>query len=214
MQVNTRLPSFPSSIPEGKIFINEYFSSIQGEGFHTGKAAFFIRFSGCDIGCKWCDSRDAISLKNGKMTNISEVVEAARLSGLKMVVITGGEPALHKLGELTEGLKNQNMVVHLETSGAYPLDSTFDWLTLSPKKISLPLAENYGFADEMKVVISETEDFEFALNQEKLVKESCRLFLQPEWKLREKMLPLILEFLSKHSEWRLSLQVHKYLNVK
>lgn len=201
-------------VPSGKIFINEYFTSIQGEGFHTGKAAFFIRFSGCDIGCTWCDSRDAISLQNGKMIEIDEVIQAAIKPGLKLAVITGGEPALHHLSELVTRLRENRISVHMETSGAYVLDSDFDWLTLSPKIISPPLPENYIRANELKVVVGMTCDFEFAIEKSKLVSHDCHLYIQPEWHVKESIMPEIMRFLIRHQEWNLSLQVHKYLGIK
>jgi len=197
-----------------KILINEYFTSIQGEGFYSGVPAFFIRFSGCDIGCKWCDTRDAISMKNSKLTDITEILQRVIENRLELVVVTGGEPALHPLKFLFHELKKARKTIHLETSGAYPLDALPDWMTLSPKSIFPPLKENYPMADELKIVISEPKDFDFAMEQAGYADKNCRLFLQPEWAKKDQVMPAIINFIKENPRWRLSLQIHKYLGLK
>lgn len=204
-----------SKISDDEILINEHFYSIQGEGIYTGKPAYFIRFSGCDIGCQWCDSKDAWSLKNSVKIKIPDLTEEMQNSTpVNLVVITGGEPFIFNLEPLTRELKKTGKEIHIETSGAYPHSGEFDWLTLSPKKTKLPLAPLYDLANELKVVIKEPEDLEFAIGQAGNVKNSCMLLLQPEWKAREKILPEIIRFIKENPAWRLSLQTHKYLNIR
>lgn len=199
--------------PEGKIFIKETFSSIQGEGFHTGIPAFFIRFAGCDIGCIWCDSKDAWSVNNARLTSYENIIREAIEQPKQMIVITGGEPAIYDLREITREIRKAGKKVHLETSGAYPVLAEFDWLTLSPKQIILPLAWNYKLANELKIVINNPDDLSFAKEQAHHVKSECRLFLQPQWGRKKEIMPLLLSFIQDNPAWRLSVQLHKYLRI-
>lgn len=200
-------------IPDEYILINETFHSLQGEGYHTGKAAFFIRFAGCDIGCRWCDSKDAISVINSKLVKLDEIVGEAKKSKAKIVIITGGEPLLFDLRILTKRLRSEGKEVHIETCGAFKPYAEFDWLTLSPKKIQLPIKDIYPLANELKIIIHENEDFEFAEKQLSLVNDSCKTYLQPEWSSKDKMLAKIVRFIKKNPHWLLSLQTHKYIEI-
>ena len=190
----------------------EAFYTIQGEGFHKGTAAYFIRVGGCDVGCHWCDVKESWDANLHPPTSIDEMVkEAASYS--KTIVITGGEPLTWDMGPLTQKLKESGCKIHIETSGAYPLSGTWDWICLSPKKIKLPTEEIYAVANELKVIVFNKHDFEFAEAQAARVNNNCILYLQPEWSKREKMIPLIVDYVMKNPKWKVSLQTHKYLNI-
>ncbi|PRP67222.1 7-carboxy-7-deazaguanine synthase QueE [Nonlabens agnitus] len=190
----------------------EEFYTIQGEGFHTGTAAYFIRIGGCDVGCHWCDVKESWNAETHPPTAIEHIVENAD-KWSKTIVITGGEPLTWNMQPLTNALKDRGMTVHIETSGAYPLTGTWDWICLSPKKVKMPVPEIYKEANELKVIVYNKNDFAFAKAESQKVTSSCQLFLQPEWSVREKMIPLITEFVMENPEWRVSLQTHKYLNI-
>lgn len=190
----------------------EDFYTIQGEGFHTGKAAYFIRIGGCDVGCHWCDVKESWNAELHPPTLTDEIVRKAEAYS-STVVITGGEPLMWSMDYLTSKLKSRGMKVHIETSGAYPLSGTYDWFCLSPKKTRLPTPEAYARADELKVIVYNKNDFQFAEEQAALVGPDCELFLQPEWSKREKMMPLIVDYVMQHPKWKVSLQTHKYLNI-
>jgi len=194
--------------------IMEVFYSIQGEGKHTGKAAFFIRLAGCDVGCHWCDVKESWDEKKHPLRDSKELVKEAKASGAPIVIITGGEPTMYPLDKLTQLLKEENLLVHLETSGAYPITGKFDWICLSPKKRKAPLPESLKKADELKVVIYNKDDFKWAGQNALSVKETCTLFLQPEWSKANSMMPLITEYIKNRPQWRVSLQTHKYLNIR
>jgi 7-carboxy-7-deazaguanine synthase len=190
----------------------EEFYTIQGEGFHKGTAAYFIRVGGCDVGCHWCDVKESWNAELHPPTAIEKIVEnAAKYS--KTIVITGGEPLTWDMGPLTEMLKNRGMQIHIETSGAYKLTGTWDWVCLSPKKMKLPAEEVYKAANELKVIVFNNDDFRFAEEQTAKVNENCILYLQPEWSKREKMIPLIVDYVMQNPKWKISLQTHKYLNI-
>ena len=194
--------------------IKETFLSIQGEGYYAGCLSFFIRTQGCDIGCHWCDEPNSWSLNKGVNMTASDLL--SELNGIKtnIVIFTGGEPLMHDLTDLVDSFSHQGYQMHLETSGAYQLSGKWDWITLSPKKIKHPLPEIYPVASELKVVIYNHNDFEWALDQEKKVSPSCLLYLQPEWSKLASMQPEIIKFISQNPRWKLSLQMHKYLNIK
>jgi 7-carboxy-7-deazaguanine synthase len=202
------------SIPENHIPVNELFTSVQGEGYHHGKAAFFIRFAGCDIGCSWCDSKDAWSIDESDFISVNSILAQIAASELNMIVITGGEPLIYDLSLLTKKIHQQGKHIHIETSGAYPLHAEFDWLTLSPKQVNLPQEAIYSKANELKIVISEKWDLDFALSEAEKVHTDCRLYLQPQWKNLKASLDFIMDFLQKNQNWRLSLQNHKFLGIK
>ena len=193
--------------------VMEQFLSLQGEGQYSGQPAWFIRLAGCDVGCVWCDVKESWDAGLHKDVAIDELAEAAALSGAEMVIVTGGEPLLYSLDELTAALLDRGLEVHLETSGAYPMSGHFHWITLSPKKFKAPLPENLALADELKVVVFHKSDFEWAQKHAAQTREDCRLFLQPEWSKASQMTPLIVEYVKKHPQWAVSLQIHKYLDI-
>lgn len=190
----------------------EEFYTIQGEGSHTGTAAYFIRIGGCDVGCHWCDVKESwdAQLHPPTMTNL--IVDNAKKYA-NTVVITGGEPLMWSLDHITQELKNQNIKTHIETSGAYKLSGFWNWICLSPKKNKLPLKEVSDNADELKMIIYNKDDFKFAEKEAEKVSDICQLFLQPEWSNREKMTPMIVDYVMKNPKWKISLQTHKYLNI-
>ncbi|HBR54879.1 MAG TPA: 7-carboxy-7-deazaguanine synthase QueE [Flavobacteriaceae bacterium] len=190
----------------------EEFYTIQGEGYHKGTAAYFIRVGGCDVGCHWCDVKESWNPNIHPPTAISAIAEnAAKYS--KTIVITGGEPLTWDMGPLTSLLKEKGMDIHIETSGAYQLTGHWDWVCLSPKKMKLPTAEVYKAANELKVIIYNNDDFRFAEAQAAFVSKDCKLYLQPEWSKRDKMMPAIVDYVMKNPKWIVSLQTHKYLNI-
>ena len=191
----------------------ESFLTLQGEGFYQGSAAFFIRLGGCDVGCVWCDVKESWPAEAHPAVSVEELVSAAVKSGAPIVVITGGEPTLYNLEALTTALKAQGIRTHLETSGAYPLTGTWDWVCLSPKKFKSPEPSIYGRADELKVIVYHRSDLEWAEKEAARVSPACRLYLQPEWSKEKEMAPRIIEYIKSHPKWRLSLQIHKYLNI-
>jgi len=193
--------------------IMEAFYTIQGEGFHTGTASYFIRIGGCDVGCHWCDVKESWNELLHPATKTDLIVASALKHPAETVIITGGEPLMWNLSYLTSKLKEQHKQTHIETSGAYPLTGKWDWICLSPKKTKLPLEAIYPKANELKMIIYNKDDFNFAKEQAKKVSKNCQLYLQPEWSKKEKMIPLIIDFVMEHPEWKISLQTHKYLNI-
>jgi organic radical activating enzyme len=189
----------------------EEFYTIQGEGFHKGAAAYFIRVGGCDVGCHWCDVKASWDASTHPPTDIQNIVENA--AKYKTIVVTGGEPLMWPMGPLTQSLKDKGLQTHIETSGAYPLSGHWDWICLSPKKTALPLDEVYDLANELKVIVYNKHDLIFAKEQAKKVHKDCILFLQPEWSVRDKVIPLIVDFVMENPEWKVSLQTHKYMNI-
>lgn len=200
-------------VAAGKMLpLMEEFYTIQGEGYHKGAAAYFIRIGGCDVGCHWCDVKESWNAKLHPPTRVNTIVENA-VSHSKTVVVTGGEPLTWDMTELTTGLKERGAQIHIETSGAYPLTGIWDWICLSPKKIKLPTEEIYEVANELKVIVFNKHDLKFAEEQASKVNPGCILYLQPEWSNREKMMPLIVDYVMKNPRWKVSLQTHKYLNI-
>ncbi len=192
----------------------EEFYSIQGEGFHTGRAAYFIRLAGCDVGCSWCDVKESWDVSEHLLIQIDEIVQNVVNSGTDFVVITGGEPAMYDLSYLVDALHHVNVYVAIETSGAHPIKGDIDWVCLSPKKFKLPLEENYSLANELKMIASNNHDFKWAKELEPKVSLACQLYIQPEWDKSDKILNSIIEFVKENVEWNISLQTHKYLNVR
>jgi len=200
-------------VNEGKMLpLMEEFYTIQGEGAHTGTAAYFIRIGGCDVGCHWCDVKESWDANLHPPTAINIIVKNAEKHA-KTVVITGGEPLIWDMSPLTKSLKSVGINTHIETSGAYQLSGVWDWICLSPKKTKLPVKGIYEHAHELKMIIHNKNDFKFAEEQAAKVSEKCELYLQPEWSNREKMTPLIVDYVMKHPQWKISLQTHKYLNI-
>lgn len=196
-----------------KLPIMEEFYTIQGEGFNTGKAAYFIRVGGCDVGCHWCDVKESWNPNLHPLTDIVEVIENMKKYPAKSIVVTGGEPLIYNLTELTQKLKKEQVELFLETSGAYPLTGVWDWICLSPKKTIKPLEENYKLAHELKVIIFNKDDFKWAEEQSKNVNNDCKLYLQPEWSKLEQMLPSIIDYVMNNPKWNISLQTHKYMKI-
>lgn len=190
----------------------EQFYTIQGEGHHTGKAAYFIRVGGCDVGCHWCDVKESWNPDTHPPTHIDEIVKQAKACS-NTIVITGGEPLTWNMLPITSALKKEGLDIHIETSGAYPLTGIWDWICLSPKKMKLPQPGVYEKADELKVIVFNKHDFKFAEEQAAKISGDCQLYLQPEWSVREKMMPLIVDYVMKNPKWKISLQTHKYLEI-
>ena len=200
-------------IDQGKMLpLMEEFYTIQGEGYHTGKAAYFIRVGGCDVGCHWCDVKESWNAELHPPTLANTIVDHAKKYS-DTVVITGGEPLMWSMDYLTKKLQQHGIKTHIETSGAYSFSGSWDWFCLSPKKTKLPLEEVYKEADELKIIIFNKSDFKFAEEQAAKVGSKCELFLQPEWSKKEKMTELIVDYVMKNPKWKISLQTHKYLNI-
>ncbi len=191
----------------------EEFYTIQGEGYHTGKAAYFIRLGGCDVGCHWCDVKESWDAGLHPLTAADTIIEHAKQHPAKAVVVTGGEPLLYNLDYLTRGLQSAGIKTFMETSGAYPLSGYWDWICLSPKKFKGPLPAVIAAAGELKVIVFNKSDFEWAEKHAASVSPACRLYLQPEWSKAQEMTPLIVEYVMQHPKWEISLQTHKYLNI-
>lgn len=191
----------------------EAFYSIQGEGFNTGQAAFFIRLGGCDVGCHWCDIKESWKASAFQTVETDEVIRMADAYPAKAVVVTGGEPLMVNLNYLCEGLKLKSITCYLETSGSFPLSGIWDWICLSPKKDSPPLPAILPIANELKVIIHEPDDFTWAEENAGKVGKSCFLYLQPEWSKRHEMMPSIISYIKEHPKWRISIQSHKYMRI-
>lgn len=201
------------AVDRGEILpLMEEFYTIQGEGYHTGTAAYFIRIGGCDVGCHWCDVKESWNSELHPPTATDLIVANAKKYA-NTVVITGGEPLTWDMSLLTSKLKEHNLKVHIETSGCYEITGTWDWFCLSPKKNKLPVEGAYKIANELKVIIYNKHDFIFAEEQAEKVNSEAILFLQPEWSKKEEMTPLIVDYVLNNPKWRVSLQTHKYLNI-
>ena len=196
-----------------KLPLIDEFYTIQGEGFQTGKAAYFIRIGGCDIGCRWCDTKISWNAETHKLASTDTIIDNAYKSEAKSIVVTGGEPLSYDLNYLSQKAKEKNLQTFIETSGAYPLSGEWDWICVSPKKQKPPLKELYQKADELKVIIYKESDFLWAEESSEHVSENCKLYLQPEWSNREEMTTKIVEYIKKNPKWNLSVQLHKYLHI-
>ncbi len=191
----------------------EEFYTIQGEGFNTGKAAYFIRLGGCDVGCHWCDVKESWDAEIHPLTSADQIVKNAERYPGKAVVITGGEPLIYNLDYLTQQLQSRGIKTFIETSGAYPLSGSWDWICLSPKKFKAPLPAINRVAGELKVIVFNKSDFKFAERNAEFVSEGCKLYLQPEWSKSKEITPLIIEYVMANPKWEISLQTHKFLNI-
>src|ERR1051326_2791346 len=196
----------------GYLPVLEHFYTLQGEGAHQGRAAYFIRLGGCDVGCVWCDVKDSWDAEKHPKYEVRSLISEVKKTPAEIVVITGGEPLMYDLAELTNRLRDQGYKTHLETSGAYRLTGTWDWICLSPKKFKAPLNEMVPRASELKVVIFNKSDFAWAEDYARQVSPDCKLYLQPEWNKAADMTPLIIDYIKQHPSWELSLQIHKYIN--
>ncbi|MBR2050032.1 MAG: 7-carboxy-7-deazaguanine synthase QueE [Rikenellaceae bacterium] len=191
----------------------EDFYTIQGEGFHSGKPAYFIRLGGCDVGCSWCDAKYTWNPLSHPLVPTDEIVERAASFEAQAIVITGGEPLLYPLDYLTQRLHAHGLEIFLETSGSHPLSGEFDWICLSPKRKQPPLAEAFAAASELKVIIETEEDLRWAEECAAKVGERCMLFMQPEWSRSEQMTPTIVEYVKAHPQWNISIQIHKFMHI-
>jgi organic radical activating enzyme len=201
-------PSITSALP-----LMEHFCTLQGEGRYTGHATYFIRLGGCDVGCVWCDVKESWDVSKHPLVEIAAIVEMVVASGVNIAVITGGEPLMHNLNMLTAQLQEKGIRTHIETSGAHPLSGEWDWICLSPKKFKAPLEEIVQAAHELKVIIYNNSDFEWAEKYAKQVNADCLLYLQPEWSRAHEMNPQIISYIKSNPRWILSLQTHKYLDI-
>lgn len=208
MQTSTSTHQHTNTLP-----LMEDFYTIQGEGYYQGHAAYFIRLGGCDVGCVWCDVKESWDAEAHPKVSVQEMVSRAKASGTEIVVITGGEPAMYDLTLLTNELKKAGLKTNIETSGAYPLTGKWDWVCFSPKKFKTPDTSIYPLANELKVIVYNKSDFKWAEDFAKEVKHGCELFLQPEWSKEKEMLPLIIEYVKTNPQWKVSLQIHKYMNI-
>ena len=200
--------------PDGTLLpLMEEFYTIQGEGYHSGKAAYFIRLGGCDVGCHWCDVKESWDAELHPLTHADQIIENAFPHPGKTVVITGGEPLIYNMNYLTQGLQARGIKTFIETSGAYPLSGTWDWICLSPKKFKGPRLEVSQAAGELKVIVFNKSDFAWAEEHAKLVSANCKLYLQPEWSKASLITPLIIDYVKQNPRWEISLQTHKYLNI-
>lgn len=193
--------------------VMEAFYTLQGEGFYSGKAAYFIRLGGCDVGCHWCDVKESWNAADHPEKSISSLINSAKKYPNRFNVITGGEPFMYNLSELCNAFKNEKFDLAVETCGAYPLSGSWHWICLSPKKNKAPLAEFYEVANELKVIIYNKSDFKWAEEHAEKVNDNCKLFLQVEWSKKETMTPLIIEYIKENPKWQISVQSHKYLNI-
>ena len=191
----------------------EDFYTIQGEGAYQGHAAYFIRLAGCDVGCVWCDVKDSWEAETYPKVSVKEMAKRAKASGGEIAVVTGGEPAMYELSDLASELKQAGLRTHLESSGAYPLTGKWDWVCFSPKKFKPPHPSFPQMANELKVVIYNKSDFSWAEEFAGRVNPACQLFLQPEWSREKEVLPLIIDYVKANPAWKISLQVHKYMNI-
>lgn len=196
-----------------KLPLIDEFYTLQGEGYHTGKAAYFIRIGGCDIGCSWCDTKISWNANIHPLADTDIIIEHAFNSEAKSIVVTGGEPLSYDLEYLCKKADEKNLKTFIETSGAYPMSGKWDWVCLSPKKQKPPLNENYKAADELKVIIFNNDDIRWAEKCAEKVSENCFLYLQPEWSRRTENIPKIIEYIKKNPKWKLSVQLHKYLLI-
>ena len=193
--------------------VMEHFYTLQGEGYHQGKAAYFIRLGGCDVGCTWCDVKESWEADKHPIYEIESLVSEVIRTPAQIVVITGGEPLMHNLDELTKELQHAGLKTNIETSGAYPLSGSWDWICLSPKKFKQPLPQIIPLANELKIIVFNKSDLAWAEKYAALVSGHCKLYLQPEWDKASQMTPLIIDYIKANPKWELSLQIHKFINV-
>ena len=193
--------------------VMESFLTIQGEGYFSGKTSYFLRIGGCDVGCHWCDVKESWDPNLHPLVKVDTIIKSILETNVKTVVITGGEPLMWNMEYLTKQLVKNNIQIHLETSGAYPLSGSFNWICLSPKKTMKPLNSIYSLTNELKIIISNKNDFKWAMKYKQYVNSKCKLYLQPEWSKKDSILPIIIDFVTKNPQWTISLQAHKYMNI-
>ncbi len=193
--------------------VMEHFYTLQGEGAYTGNAAYFVRLGGCDVGCVWCDVKESWDVNAHPQISIQNIVKFISEVKSPIAVITGGEPLMHNLDELTESIQSKGIRTHIETSASHPLSGNWDWICVSPKKFKAPLPEILIKANELKVIIFNKSDFDWAEKHASMVEKDCQLFLQPEWDQQSKMLPLIIEYVKQNPKWKIGLQTHKWMQI-
>ncbi len=193
--------------------VMESFYTIQGEGYYQGSAAWFLRLGGCNVGCVWCDVKDSWDASKHPQIDVVDIINEIKSSKTNIVVVTGGEPLMHNCTALTTALKNNNLQTNIETSGAYAITGSWDWICVSPKKFKAPLPQTLALANELKVIIYNKTDFDWAVQHAANVNEQCKLYLQPEWSKKEEMTPFIVDFIKQNPQWEMSIQMHKYINV-
>src|SRR5687768_4949360 len=208
VEINNSLQIKTSVLP-----VMEHFYTLQGEGYHQGRAAYFIRLGGCDVGCVWCDVKESWDADKHPLFEIRSLISEVKKTPAEIVVITGGEPLLHNLDELTAELQQAGLQTNIETSGSSPLSGSWNWICLSPKKLKEPLPEVIVAANDLKIIIFNKTDFNWAEKFASQVPAACRLYLQPEWSRAAQMTPLIVDYIKAHPQWGLSLQIHKFINV-
>ncbi len=194
--------------------IMESFYSIQGEGYYQGHAAYFVRMAGCDVGCVWCDVKESWDKSKHKIQTVEKILAEIQQTNADKIIITGGEPLMYNCNTITTALQHKNLKTHIETSGAYPLTGTWDWICVSPKKFKKPLESVLAKANELKVVVYNKSDLDFAIHNAQFVHPTCLLYLQPEWSKEKEMLEIITPFIQENPKWQLSLQIHKYMKVR
>lgn len=200
-------------IQKSTLPVMEHFYTLQGEGKHSGRAAYFIRLAGCDVGCVWCDVKESWDISPSQYLTIENIIAAVAQTTTDFVVITGGEPTIHNLHELTDALHAKGYEIAIETAGVHPLQGQIDWYCFSPKKFKAPIAEAYALAQELKVVIAHPSDFEWAEQHAAKVSAACVLYLQTEWEKQDRFLPLIIDYIKRNKKWKISLQTHKYMQI-
>lgn len=202
-----------SDTPNNAFPLMEDFYTIQGEGNYQGQAAYFVRLGGCDVGCVWCDVKESWDASAHPVVTVEEITRRVKSTGAPVAVITGGEPLMYDLTTLTKSLTEAGVRTHLETSGVYPLTGSWNWICFSPKKFKQPDASIFPRADELKIIVYNASDFQWAEEFASRVREGCKLFLQPEWSREKEMLPAIIAYVKKHPQWKISLQIHKYMGI-
>ena len=191
----------------------ESFYTIQGEGFHQGKAAYFIRLGGCDVGCVWCDVKESWDAENHPLESIDSLIKSALSNKGRLAVVTGGEPFMYDLTALTQELHVNGFTTNIETAGVYPITGEWDWICFSPKKFKKPIPEYYEKANELKVIVFNDSDFKWAEEHADMINTNCKLYLQPEWSKAEQMTPQIIEYVKSNPKWEISLQTHKFMDI-
>jgi len=206
-------PETSGDFPGNMLPLMEEFYTIQGEGYHTGKPAYFVRIGGCDVGCYWCDVKESWDARLHPLTPADLIIENAKACPARAIVVTGGEPLMYPMQYFTVGLHAAGLHTYLETSGSHPLSGEWDWICLSPKKKSPPKIEIYPYANELKVIVFDESDFEWAEQNAELVTKDCHISLQPEWSRMDKVMPLIVDYVLSHPRWNISLQSHKFMHI-
>jgi organic radical activating enzyme len=203
-----------AKITAGILPLMEDFYSIQGEGFYQGHAAYFIRLAGCDVGCVWCDVKESWDASAHPLCSVEDICDRVASTDCKIAVVTGGEPGMYDLSLLTQQLRNINVRTHIETSGVYPLTGDWDWICFSPKKFKEPHPSIFERANELKVIVYNQSDLSWGPQMAERVRPDCQLFVQPEWSKEKQMLPLIIDFVKANPKWQVSLQIHKYMDIR